>query len=186
MKKVLILLIIFSFVLSGCTGSNLNNSDQNSRKEIKNFEQPQNAPDLSGLIKSIIGNEVTILKMEMNNPDRINSKKNSEIESEVESKPKALTGTTNTKGIGMGMGGRQRPEGMDENTKLAMLDRMKEMSSGEEIVIIPVGIQMLKMDSETRSMVNADLTDVEVDSMISIWLNKDISDRNIAQFVLIK
>ncbi len=190
MKKLLILLVVFSFVLSGCSGNNLGNSDEKNKKEIKSFEQPQNMPDIAGLVKSITGNEVTILKIEMDAPDQMNLEKdpNSGSETGTESEPKALTGTMNMVGGGMGMGmnGGRRPEDMDEDMGSTMLDRMKEMSSGEETVLIPVGIQMLKTDQETREAVNADLTDVTVDSMISIWLNKEVSDRKIAEFVLIR
>jgi len=199
MKKSLILLVMFSFVLSGCLGNNSGNSNEDnpstgsgrSGKEIKSFEQPQNTPDIAGLVKSIMGNEVTILKIEMDNQNRglsgdIDSKEPPE-ESEG-TKTLSLTGTGTMGGPGGGrmMAEGQRPQELDEDSRSAMLERMKEMSSGEEAVLIPVGIQMLKTNQETREAVNADLTDVTVDSMISIWLNKEVTDRKIAEFVLIR
>jgi len=89
-------------------------------------------------------------------------------------------------GVGGGMFTGRSNGDMTEEMRSAMLARMKEMSSGEEVVIVPVGIQMLKMDKDTGSTINADLTDISKDSMISIWLNKEITDRQIANFVLIR
>jgi len=185
MKKVLILLVVFSFVLSGCSGNNLENVNNNSSKEIKRFEQPEDKPDVAGLVKSITGNQVTVLKIEMNGMRKSSEEMN--FEKNDDSKVKTLTGATNIRkmGMGMGMSGR-KPEDMDDDSRSAMLEKMKEMSSGEEVVIIPVGIKMLKMDEDSREMVNADLTDITENNMISIWLNKEITDRQIADFVLIK
>jgi hypothetical protein len=199
MKKILILLVMFSFVLSGCAGNNLGNSDQNnsstgsgsSGKGIKNFEKPQDAPDIAGLVKNVIGNEVTILKIDMDNQNRGFSKDiDSKEFSEESKKTKALsltgTGTMGGPGGGRMTGAGQRSQELDGDSRSAMLERIKEMSSGEEIVLIPVGIQMLKTDQNTGEVVNADLTDVTVDSMISIWLNEEVTDRKIAEFVLIR
>ena len=70
-----------------------------------------------------------------------------------------------------------------------MLERMKEMAASEETVLIPVGIQMLKPDSESESekltMVEASLADIKKDTMLQIWLDENISDREVAKFVLI-
>jgi hypothetical protein len=185
MKKIFILLAVFSFVLSGCSGDNLKNVNKSSSKEIKIFEQPENKADVAGLVKNIVGNQVTILKIEMNGLRKSSEEMNTEKNDD--SKVKTLTGITNIRkmGMGMGMSGR-KPENMDEDSRSAMLEKMKEMSSGEEVVIIPVGIKMLKMDEDSREMVNADLTDITENSTISIWLNKEITDRQIADFVLIK
>ena len=185
MKKILILLVIFSFVLGGCSGNNSENINKNNSKEIKRFEQPEGEADIAGLVKSITGNQVTVLKIEMNGMRKSSEEMN--FEKNDDSKVKTLTGATNIRkmGMGMGMSGR-KPEDMDDDSRSAMLEKMKEMSSGEEVVIIPVGIKMLKMDEDSREMVNADLTDISKDSMISIWLNKEITDRQIANFVLIR
>jgi hypothetical protein len=194
MKKILILLAVFSLALTGCSGGNLENVNKSSSKEIKRFEQPEDKPDVAGLVKSITGNQVTILKIDQ--PRRMNkmsgdanSEENTDQEGDLSGKSKTLsltgTGSTRMPGGGGMMGGR-KPDDMDEDSRSIMLEKMKEMSSGEETVIVPVGIQMLKMDEDSREMVNADLTDITENSMISIWLNKEITDRQIADFVLIK
>jgi len=192
MKKLLILLVVFSFVLSGCSSnSNVDksvNDDVNSSKERTNFESPEDKADIVGIVESITGNEVVILKIEMGDPSQ-NLPENAESEkksTETEGKTLSLTGTGTMGGPGGGMGGK-RPEGsFDENSRSEMLEKIKEMSNGSETVLIPVGIKMLKTDSETRAMVEANLTDVVVDQMINIWLNDEITDRKIAEFVIIK
>ena len=76
------------------------------------------------------------------------------------------------------------------------------MSTGEEKIIIPVGIKMMKSSSNAstgkREMVEATLADITTDKTLMIWLNANIaasttatgtstatSDRKIADFVLI-
>ena len=61
------------------------------------------------------------------------------------------------------------------------------MSAGEEKIIIPVGIKMLKKDNEKEDekMVEATLDDISRDKMLMIWIDKDITDKNVANFVII-
>ena len=74
-----------------------------------------------------------------------------------------------------------------QEQRAEMLKRIKEMSSGEEKVLIPVGIRMLKPDAslEKPTMVEATLEDVKADSMLEIWLEESVTDRKVANFVLI-
>ena len=72
--------------------------------------------------------------------------------------------------------------------KSLMIENLKKMGSSEETIVIPVGIQMLKPDTESEDeprMLEASLGDIEKDVMINVWLNKDVSDRKVASFVLI-
>jgi len=67
-----------------------------------------------------------------------------------------------------------------------MLDKMKEMSTGEEKILIPVGIQMLKANpEEIGNPLEANLSDIKDSSMLKIWLNEDVKDRKVASFVFI-
>jgi hypothetical protein len=73
----------------------------------------------------------------------------------------------------------------DRATQMAAL---KAMSTGEETIIIPVGIKMMKSSStgeKKMEMVEASLTDITADKMITIWLNTSVSDKKVAEFVLI-
>lgn len=202
-RKVIFLLFLVSILtLSGCvgkdsTGTNSNSSNTNnnsSQKEIV-FEQPEERADVMGIVDSISGNEVVVLKMEIQNPgqERGMMPEGMELEEGINenedenNKTLSLSGTATGGRMPMGGGPGGGPRGeMDEDAQSEMLERIKSMSSGSETVIIPVGIQMLKMDTDSREMVEADLTDIENNQMLSIWLNKEISDRNIAEFVLIR
>ena len=83
-----------------------------------------------------------------------------------------------------GFGG-SRPD-MDEDMQAQMLERMKEMASGEEKVLIPVGIQMLKPEEGSDpTMIEATLEDIKANTMLQIWLDKSVTDRNVARFVLV-
>jgi hypothetical protein len=89
-------------------------------------------------------------------------------------------------GPGMGGGDRGDRENGDE-----MIEMIKERATGKETIIVPVGIKMLKFSSEDteqrkREMIEANLSDIKSDSIITVWLNGDITDRQIADFVLIR
>lgn len=190
MKKILIFSLLMTVVLSGCSQNNAQSetktseSNNNARQmRMPDFERPEEEPSLRGLVKSLVGNEATILELSMPNRDQ-----NMEMEGETEiddseQAPVATFGAGTGGGPmpgGMGMpGGGNRQEG-DSDDRLEM---MKSMSTGEAKVTIPVGIKMLK--NEDGEMVSATLTDVTADKMLMIWLNKDIEDRNVAEFVII-
>ena len=63
------------------------------------------------------------------------------------------------------------------------------MSTGEEKVIIPVGIQMLKADpnntGKQRTMVEATISYITADKMVTIWLDATVTDKKVASFVMI-
>lgn len=195
MKKTPIFLFIFLSVLIGLTGcAGKNQIVQNNQTEVEGFRrpdfgQPERNPDIMGLVKSVVGNEVTILKIERPS-DEERAAKRSEMEASGET-PKAIginSGSVPTGGRGMGMGGGLKPEGVDNAD---IIEMMKQRSTGEEVVTIPVGIRMLAPDSTVTDakepvMREGTLEDVKADEMISIWLNQDVTDRNIAEFVLFR
>jgi hypothetical protein len=81
------------------------------------------------------------------------------------------------------------PGGGTDSSRAEMLEKIKEMSTGEDKIIIPVGIRMLKFDSSSdnkqREAIEAVLSDVSADKTITVWLNHDIKDKKVAEFVLI-
>ena len=65
---------------------------------------------------------------------------------------------------------------------------MKELGGEEVVVTVPVGIQMLKADDTEEGspdMIEATLSDIEKNKMITLWLNDSVSDRAVAEFVMI-
>lgn len=191
MKKVITTSLLFIFVLAGCAGQNGDKQDESDKTlrehRMPDFERPEERPSISGIVKTIIGNEITVLKIEMPaNFNEMNSEnkgseegENTENENNREQRP--ITGFSGGMGgHGMSMGGRSSMGTTDSDERLAML---KSLSTGEEKIIIPVGIKMLK--NEDGEMVEATLTDVARDKMLMIWTDKTITDRNIANFVII-
>ena len=179
MKKIHILLLSFMVVvlLSACV-NNQNKNIEDFAFRRPDFGQPERQPDISGIVKSIVGNEVKIIKLERPARDQniINDSNNQD---------------SIRLGFGSGMGEGRGSFGRDRSTqdRTEMLARMKEMSTGEEKIIIPVGIQMLKFsqfDADGNpEIIEATLTDIIPDKMIKIWLDENISDKKIASFVLI-
>ena len=199
MKKsiFLVFLLAFSvFFLASCSKNQEQSNQTNNGFRRPDFGQPERQADISGLVKSVTGNEVTILKIERQGTRDTENQEGdgTQTQGENEAKPAQLNfgnGTSGrTPGEGRGFGGGGFTGGnMDEDAQAQMLERIKEMSTGEEKVTIPVGIQMLKTergeDNKQPEAVEATLSDITADKMISIWLDESVTDRKIASFVLI-
>jgi len=194
-KKIslLFLFLVVSLVLSGCSQKqNFNMENEVSRRP--DFGQPEEKADIMGIVKSINGNEATVLKLDMPEIDNSEERFNKN-ESDVKKSNEAPTFGAVAGGGGPGMGtgsnrGMRSGEDGDKDSQANMIAMMKERASGEETIIIPVGIQMLKQsdyDSGAKAeMIEASLEDIKTDTMMNIWLNKDITDRQIANFILIR
>ena len=210
-KKLAISAALLSslFLLAGCGNQNANvaNSNQNSqtksnsqtnqsgqRRGAPDYGQPNRQADVRGVIKSITGNEASILLIAA----PVGGRKSSSTDA-TSTNPGApsvsLTGAA-ARGNGGGFmggpgGGRQGGQGGQGGAtdRTAMLDQLKKMSTGEEKIVIPVGIKMLKSSINTktnkREMVEASLSDITADKFITIWLNTSVTDKKVADFVLI-
>lgn len=197
MKKKLLLGVAslgLLFVLSACGTSTA------SKTEVKNtdpgrrpdYGQPTTQPEIRGLVKSVIGNEVTVLKIDR--PQMNASSTATSTASGTRTPGLSLGGGTEGGNRGGGFGGGQgRPDGNyggnATTDRAAMLERMKAMSTGEEKVIIPVGIKMLKADpnntTKQRTMIEATISDVTADKNLTIWLDASVTDKKVASFVMI-
>jgi hypothetical protein len=179
-------------VLSACGTQSVNNAaptDAASGRPDRrpDFGQPKNQPEVRGVVKSVVGNEVVVLKIDQ--PQRGTSTPTGTDASTSTRKALSLGGSGSGAG-GRGMGGYSggRPGGEISTTDRAtMLEKIKAMSTGEEKVIIPVGIKMLKSSSDAtnRTMVEANISDITADKMITIWLDASVTDKKVASFVLI-
>lgn len=200
---IAIILFFGVLAMTGCAAKTQNKSenglDQVKRRENRrpDFGQPETPADIMGIVKSITGNEVTILKIER--PNRTEGAGGDDVvtgdKAEKQSAPAAgiggFTGAGRVPGAGGGRSGFAGARGgnADADMQAQMLERMKEMSTGEVKVIIPVGIRMLMpeiVDGASEPTVKeATLVDVKADKMMQIWLNKEVTDRQVADFVLI-
>ncbi|MFA5024639.1 MAG: hypothetical protein WC523_06855 [Patescibacteria group bacterium] len=193
-------LLVFLLILAGCSQKNQGNSQNNGQNKSNkssgatnmrrpDFGQPERSADARGIVKSIVGNEVDILIVDFG----ANRKSSSTPEEASTTRPATMGVGVSGGGpggpgfVGGGPGG---PSGLGERTgngRAAMLEELKKMSTGEEKVIIPVGIRMLKfeLNGAKREPVEATLSDITADKNITIWLNASSTDKKIAEFVLI-
>ncbi len=206
MKKILILSIflMFSLLLAGCgrSAETLDDSQRGRDFRRPDFGQPQKPADVTGVVESITGNEVTILKIERpqgGNPNASSTETGAgDIGANRSAQPAAI-GSTNRAGApggGFGMrmpggpGGRGERQGgtTSADDQAEMLENLKKMSTGKVVVTIPVGIQMLKDDAASQGkpeMAEATLTDIKQNKMVRIWLDDAAAERKIANFVMI-
>jgi len=212
MKRKLILsvaLLSFLLVLAGCSSQTGNNSSgtatgspQGGRSRQPDFGQPQRTADIRGVVTSIVGNQVTVLKIALNSNRRASSTPNTTGSSTTTDSPSLslnLGGASSRGGAGgaggpgggggFASGNRGGAGGGTTTDRATMIANLKAMSTGQETIIIPVGIKMMKssVDNSTKSRteVEASLTDVTADKMITVWLNASVTDKKVAEFVLI-
>jgi hypothetical protein len=155
------------------------------------FGQPDKPADLRGIVKSVVGNQVVIFQI----PNQVRR-----ASSTPDQTPNGSTSANSARfslgaggqggghGGGRGVGGFGGPGGGGQGTdRAAMLEQLKKMSTGEDTIIIPVGIKMMKSSSANgkREMIEAALTDVTPDKSLVIWLNATVTDKKVAEFVLI-
>jgi len=213
MKRVIILsVLLFAclITLSACSknpvatgGNNQNNTSTTGAKvaggrgsRMPDFGQPARPADIRGIVKSITGNEADILLVDLKGGRGGNASStpgsNNNASGTRQTPSVSLNGTGGGGGRGFGGyggggGGGQGGQG-GTTDRAAMIARLKAMSTGEDTVIIPVGIKMLKSGTDAnnkRTMVEASLSDVVSDKTITIWLNSSVTDKKVAEFVLI-
>jgi hypothetical protein len=199
-----VLAAVTTITLSACGNSN---GDQaaagRGRMRMPDFGQPERPADIMGLVESVVGNEVTLLKIERpQRPDGASGDVANDGQTATEGQVSRERTRTNAGGDrpgggnmmfgpGGGAGMRGGPGGgsVDGDAQAAMLERMKEMSSGKVTVIVPVGIQMLKFDTsaaninEGPKMVEATIADIKKDKMVNVWLDETASGT--AAFVMV-
>lgn len=204
MKRGLILSVALVAVLvtaAGCSSAGstpgasatANSSSFNNGQRRPDFGQPQTPPDLRGLVTSIVGNQVTLLKL----PSVENRRNASGTGANGSSSSTANGGRSGGPQISLGaggggrvfFGGRPGGAGGSATDRATMIANLEKLSTGSETVTIPVGIKMMKfaMDSATnrRTAVEATLNDITADSMITVWLDHSATGSPVANFVLI-
>lgn len=186
MKKKLILGLAclgLTLTLSACGTAVKKDEAANYRPNRRpDFGQPSSQPEIRGLVKSIIGNEATVLKIDQ--PQRGLA---STTATSTANTRRATSFTAGTRGGDMrAPGGQTGAAGTASTDRTALLEQLKEMSTGEEIITIPVGIKMLKADTNNpKTMVEASIADITADKMITVWLNPAVTDKKVADFIMI-
>ncbi|MCF7820756.1 MAG: hypothetical protein K9M44_04815 [Candidatus Pacebacteria bacterium] len=177
MKKrsvsLIFLFLFLALIFSACSSGSAINKNSQSSFNHPDFGQPEESPDLMGIVKSTSGNEITILKLDMpsaedrqtnfNNQDQPSSSGNEDNKAPVFGSVSGEAGRVGGPGFGQRSGSYSQED---------MLSKMKGRTSGEETLIIPVGIRMLKLednsDNKSRQMIEASLEDVKANSIISV------------------
>ncbi len=204
MKKIFLIsitLLAGLFILTGCSSQNANNLKSQAGgpgvstpggRRMPDFGQPQRQADIRGVVKSITGNAVTILKIDMA-ARRNNNATSTETTGDSTRSATALSLGGRTGGGAGGArggfggfggpgGGGQGSTGGTATDRAATIANLKAISTGEETVTIPVGIRMLKsqVNSTTgkREMIEASLTDITADKTITIWLKTNTATTN--------
>lgn len=201
-KKSFVLLLTVSIVtmLTGCSQQSNTTTETNSSSNTGNntITEPTTISDISGIVKSMTGNQFVIAVLNMG--DMKGQMENQESEApdgEDSEESVALSFGGNTMGGGPGMGsgpGGDRPEGGpdgmgEKGDKDSMIQEMLKNSTESKTVTIPVGIQMIKKSGPGNSTEGAEevtLEDLAVGSMLQIWLDDSITDRNVAEFVTLQ
>jgi hypothetical protein len=171
------------------------------------YGQPSTPPEIRGLVKSVVGNEITVLKIDQTQRTASSTASSTNQNAATSGTPTlSLGGSTGGRqgggGGGFAGGGARQGGGggfagaggavggtNSATDRTAMIARLTAMSTGEEKVIIPIGIKMLKADPNStgkqRTMVEATISDVTADKMLTIWLDPSVTDKKVAEFVLI-
>jgi len=179
-KKYFLLLgiIILSFFTTACSTNNIPtvSSDKSISdvSETKTPTQPDRSPDVGGVIKSINSNEIVVAIVERQTSD--------DSASASKESSSALGVTTGTGMPGSGSG-KNRDASVSDTDRLA---RMLERSTGQEKILVPVGIAMSKTDENNDERVEAIFSDLKAGTIVNIWLNEDVKDKKIAEFVSIR
>ena len=189
MKKIMAVSLLLAFVLLGYVWQKNNKQDENNKTiesgRIFDFERPVERVDISGIVKTIVGNEITVLKIEKRafTEDNNIGEYDENIDNQKEQRPVPGSGGGMGMGMGMGMGSTQLNTETNDVDIAARLEMLKNISTGEEKIIIPIGIKMLK--NENGEMVEATLSDIIQDKMLMVWIDANITEKNIANFVII-
>ncbi|MBU2567026.1 hypothetical protein KKG46_05735 [Patescibacteria group bacterium] len=209
MKKefLTIFALLSFFLLPGCGTSNANNVDMADRPaENLIVQRPERDPDMMGMVSNLVGNQATILLFNEEDMPFATSTRSAQGSSQggqdqgAGFNPSAAFGATGgAVGAGRGMGGGfsgaaggQGPDGQafDRDAMLAARDEMikelKAKSIGSETVTIPVGIPIIgggRSGADQGGASQISFSEIQKDSLITIWLNQDITDKNVAEFV---
>lgn len=190
-KNIMILLIVFVVGLAVWIYKSQNNiapSDSGSgvavRSENVNSSELANEPDrdadIYGMITSIKGNKITILKFD---PSTMPGSKTSGSSSEDEASENVISlGQSSSMPSGGGQGGPPSGGGFGREggiggsgstTRQTKLEELKATSIGTETIEVPVGISIIDKSTAQVTFEAGSFKDLSSDTMVVIWLDED-------------
>jgi hypothetical protein len=171
------ILAVSVITLTACTSEG--EADSSPQGFVRQYEKPEEAPDVMGIVKSMIGNEITITQYDLS---KMPTPPTEEEKNSIIASGEISTGMRPGGGMGGGTGG---------GDPSSLFDSMESL--GDVKVTIPVGIQMIKMgsragndDTANTENNNATLEDINTGDMLTIWLNEDIANRKVAEFAMVR
>jgi len=185
-KKIIFsgLLVLMLLLVSACSKI----TDESSSNEVSGDvasdtvgEGVENMgrPDISGIITKITANEITVAEIEM--PEKSQSDNSEE---DGEERQAIAFGTTQPVGAPGGGPGGGPGDGSGGGNRDSIIENMNLSEATKVNVIVPVGIAMTMMGDDGE--VEATISDLESEQMVNIWLNDDVTDRNVADYVVIR
>ncbi len=144
-KKLVIIVLIFAFVTSGgCTSVGKEEPKNNGKTAVAENEKivlPEEKPELVGRVKDIVGNEVTVYK----------------VQADTQTEP--------------GGGSRNLPDqSANQNNRGAMMRATAMRVTDEtETFIIPVGTPIVTIQRGTDEVKAINLTEIKKDQILRIW-----------------
>jgi hypothetical protein len=206
-----VLIALFSiFLLPGCGAPAVESAQSGLQNHELTVQRPEREPDMMGMVSNMVGNQVTILlfnEEDMPFNRGVQSEGSGATPSNAQSQgstlnPQAAFGGTTAPagtgmGRGMGSGFRGVPPGgeggtgtFDREAMLAareeMLKELKSKSIGTETIMIPVGIPIIggvRTGVESGAQNQISFSDIQKDSLITVWLNPEVQDKKVAEFV---
>ncbi len=169
---ILIFVLLFSLTLVSCskqdtttddktkTETNVENNTANTVSSQDNTVQPDRKMDMYGKITWIEWNEVTLLQVDTSKDPTFD-----------------MTPTQKKKYM----------QSMDEQARTALKEEINKATLWELKLTVPVWIPMTKKEAQWPDAPNleASLADLKVWQYISIWVNPEVTDRKVAEFVKI-
>lgn len=152
--------------------------------EDQDLNLPDRDSDIMGIVESVKGNQITVLKLDSSSMPQVNKDEASGDNVQKKERPSGdmPQGERPTGAPANGASG-QRPTGGASDT---MISELKAKSIGTETITVPVGIAIYK-ESGMGQWKEATIADITANTMVTIWLNQDVAEggSSIAQAVKI-
>jgi len=155
----LLLAIVGYFIGNSLKSDTASNSGDISIENAV-LAQPERKAEIYGKIKAIVGNEVTITKSDPSVDPTINM---TSIEK------------------------RAYMQKLDEAERIKLKEEILNATLGDVKVLINIGIPMVKKTSQgpDAETVDGSLADLKIGGVVSVWLDNNVADKNVAEFVKI-
>lgn len=158
MKKYMLLISVLFLILPSCS------KETTQSPEVSNTPQeslqPERKVDIYGKIVSMEWNEITLLQVDTSKDPTFN-----------------MTPTQKKKYM----------QSMDESARMALKEEINKATLWEIKLIVPIGIEIMRKTASWPDAPNveASIADFKVWQYISVWLNTEIKEQKVAEFVKI-